>query len=133
MQIIETLRRVFEAPKNQRLLLSFAHRLGLMHDHPVAKEIVETWLQPGGLLERISDLSEVGSRLLDYVSPVAPGALLNKIETELTAPSFKSMEILQGIRKDVALLRGPKLRHHPRPEQRPVHLGPPSCRQRTRH
>lgn len=47
---VATLRTTFEAPGNSRLLMSFAHRLGLMHDHPVAKEIVEAWLQPGDLL-----------------------------------------------------------------------------------
>lgn len=41
---VETLASTFEAPGNNRLLMSFAHRLGLMHDHPIAKKIVEAWL-----------------------------------------------------------------------------------------
>jgi len=89
---VETLRSTFEAPGNSRLLMSFAHRLGLMHDHPVAREIVEAWLQPDGLLGRISDLDENGSRILDYIGPVAPGALLDRIEAELTSPDFQGME-----------------------------------------
>ncbi|MCZ5460015.1 hypothetical protein O5625_25335, partial [Escherichia coli] len=38
---IDQLRTTFEAPDRQRLLMSFAHRLGLLHSHAVAKEIVE--------------------------------------------------------------------------------------------
>ncbi|MFC3118942.1 hypothetical protein ACFOHS_14815 [Jhaorihella thermophila] len=48
---IETLLRTFEAPGRERLLLSFAHRLGLMHDHPVAQQIVKSWLVAGGPVE----------------------------------------------------------------------------------
>jgi hypothetical protein len=89
---IETLRAVFEAPGRQRLLMSFAHRLGLMHDHDVAKEIVEAWLQPGGLLGHISDLDDAGARMLDYIGPVAPDALLGRIEAEINADDFDGMK-----------------------------------------
>lgn len=99
----ETLRSTFEAAGNSRLLMSFAHRLGLMHDHPVAREIVEVWLQPEGLLGRISDLDENGSRILDYIGPVAPDALLNRIEAELTAPDFKGMETRHNPRRTTIL------------------------------
>lgn len=88
---VETLTSTFEAPGNNRLLMSFAHRLGLMHDHPIAREIVEAWLQRDGLLGRISDLDENGSRILDYIGPVAPDALLDRIEAELTSPDFQGM------------------------------------------
>ncbi|MBX8570688.1 hypothetical protein K5D36_13430 [Pseudomonas cichorii] len=89
---IDQLRKTFETPDRQRLLMSFAHRLGLLHDHPVAKEIVEAWLQPDGLLGRICELDNMSARLLDYISPVAPEALLEKIESELTSFDFKGME-----------------------------------------
>lgn len=89
---VDQLRATFEAYGRQRLLMSFAHRLGLLHDHPVAKEIVEAWLQPDGLLGRISELDDMSARMLDYIGPVAPEALLDKIEAELTAADFKGME-----------------------------------------
>ncbi|WP_092797270.1 MULTISPECIES: hypothetical protein [unclassified Janthinobacterium] len=88
---VDKLRAVFERPGHQRLLMSFAHRLGLLHDHPVAKEIVETWLQSDGLLGKISELDEMSLRILDYISPVAPEALLDRIEAELSTPDFKGM------------------------------------------
>ncbi|MFG6565347.1 hypothetical protein ACGYLI_14095 [Sulfitobacter sp. 1A13421] len=100
---VETLRSTFEAPGNSRLLMSFAHRLGLMHDHPVAIEIVEAWLQPDGLLGRISDLDENGSRILDYIGPVAPDALLDRIEAELTSPDFQGMDPKHNPRRTTIL------------------------------
>ncbi|WP_047882460.1 hypothetical protein [Pseudomonas sp. ARP3] len=89
---VDQLRATFEASGRQRLLMSFAHRLGLLHDHSIAIEIVETWLQPDGLLGGITKLDDMSARMLDYVAPVAPEALLERIEAELTAPDFKGME-----------------------------------------
>ncbi|WP_457944065.1 hypothetical protein ACSTAY_04115 [Vreelandella alkaliphila] len=88
---VDRLNTAFEVSGHQRLLMSFAHRLGLLHDHPVAKEIVEAWLQPDGLLGRISTLEDTAVRMLNYVAPVAPEALLDRIETELTVSDFEGM------------------------------------------
>lgn len=89
---ISQLRTTFEAPDCERLLMSFAHRLGLLHDHPVAKEIVEAWLQPEGMLGGIIELNDISARILEYIGPVAPEALLNRIEAVLSSPDFKGME-----------------------------------------
>ena len=89
---VDQLRVTFESSGCQRLLMSFAHRLGLLHDHPVAKEIVEAWLQADGLLGRISALDDMAARMLDYIGPVAPEALLDRLEAELTAPDFEGMK-----------------------------------------
>lgn len=86
------LRALFEAQGNERLLISFAHRLGLLHDHLVAKEIVEAWLQPDGLLGQIIGLDDMLARVLGYIGPVAPEALLNRIETVLTASDFSGID-----------------------------------------
>ncbi|ECS5737098.1 hypothetical protein BKF61_000083 [Salmonella enterica subsp. enterica serovar Lika] len=86
---IDQLRTTFEAPDRQRLLMSFAHRLGLLHSHAVAKEMVEAWLQPEGLLGKIIDLDDVSTRILNYVAPVAPGALLERIEETLVTSNFE--------------------------------------------
>lgn len=89
---IEQLRVTFEAPDCERLLLSFSHRLGLLHDHPVAKEIVEAWLQPEGMLGRIAELNDISLLILGYIGPVAPEALLNRIEAVLSSSDFKGMQ-----------------------------------------
>ena len=91
---VETLRAIFETPGRHRLLMSFAHRLGLMHDHAVAEEIVEAWLQPDGLLGQIRNLDENGSKILSYIGPVTPKTLLDRIEAELTAPDFRGLDPL---------------------------------------
>ncbi|WP_313752350.1 hypothetical protein [Mixta calida] len=88
----EQLRDTFENIGNPRLLMSFAHRLGLLHDHPVAKEIVKAWLQPDGLLGQITELDDISVRILDYIGPVVPEVLLDRIEAKLTASNFKNME-----------------------------------------
>lgn len=89
---VDQLRATFEAPDCERLLMSFSHRLGLLHDHPVAKEIVEAWLQPEGMLGRIAELNDISLRILGYIGPVAPEALLNRIEAVLSSSDFKGME-----------------------------------------
>ncbi|MAX55480.1 MAG: hypothetical protein CL537_08225 [Alcanivoracaceae bacterium] len=89
---VSQLRTTFEGSGCERLLMSFAHRLGLMHAHPVATEIVEAWLQPEGLLGRILELEDTADRMLGYIGPVAPEALLDRIEAELSAPDFEGLE-----------------------------------------
>jgi hypothetical protein len=86
------LRATFEAPERPRLLMSFAHRLGLLHDHAVAKEIVKAWLHPEGLLGQIVNLDDVSTRILNYVAPVAPGALLERIEEMLVTSNFEHIK-----------------------------------------
>lgn len=100
---VETLRSTFEAPGRDRLLMSFAHRLGLMHDHPVAQEIVETWLQDGEILGSLSTLDDTGARILDYVAPVAPNAVLNRIEAEIGSDEFGGMDAGHNPRRTTIL------------------------------
>lgn len=100
---VDTLRATFEAPGHQRLLMSFAHRLGLLHDHPVATEIVEDWLQPDGLLGQISTLDDTGARILEYIGPVAPDLLLDRIETEIEASGFQGLEPIHNPRRATIL------------------------------
>lgn len=89
---VTLLRITFETPERERLLMSFAHRLGLLHDHPVAKEIVTAWLQPEGLLDNILTLEETLFRMLEYIAPVVPDVLLGRIEAALNTANFKGRE-----------------------------------------
>ncbi len=63
-----------------RLLMSFGRRLGYLHDHEVAREIVESWLSPNGLLHDFGTLDHNEIRLLTNVAPVAPGRVLQLME-----------------------------------------------------
>ncbi|CAE1143980.1 hypothetical protein [Serratia sp. Tan611] len=83
------LRSTFEVPGRDRILMSFAHRLGLLHDHPVAKEIAAAWLQPEAMLGNLLELDDLPARMLEYIAPVVPDVLLNRIDEELRATDFK--------------------------------------------
>ena len=119
----ETLRGTFEATGHERLLMSFAHRLGLMHDHPIAREIVEEWLEndgPGGLWIGLShhtqqeienEFLDVGGKLLtphalgaltlEYVTPIVPCAILDRLETKIKAPGFEGFGFDQKLQRTI--------------------------------
>lgn len=86
------LRSTFEVPGRDRLLMSFAHRLGLLHDHPVAKEIAAAWLHPKAWLGNLLALEDSQVRMLEYIAPVVPDVLLNRIDEVLKATDFKGRE-----------------------------------------
>ena len=119
---VATLRATFEAPGRHQLLMSFAHRLGLMHDHPVAREIVEAWLQPGDLLGQISNLDENGSMILEAIGPVAPEAILGRFEAELTASWFRFMELRDDPRRTRVLNLLQSLAYEPQAFDRCIKL-----------
>ncbi len=89
---VACLRSTFEAPGRERLLMSFAHRLGLLHDHPVAKVIATAWLQPEALLGNLLALEDLPTRMLKYIAPVVPDVLLNRIDEVLRDSDFKGGE-----------------------------------------
>ena len=66
-----------------RLLISFGKRLGYLHEHEVAREIIAAWLAPGGLLHEIEHLGDPGLRLLTNLAPVDPNAILRTIEARI--------------------------------------------------
>lgn len=98
-----SLRATFEAPGRERLLTSFAHRLGLMHEHPIAQRIVRNWLAPGGMLVPVTGLDDRRARILDYVAPVCPDVLLDRIELELMAPGFDGLDARTNPRRTTIL------------------------------
>ena len=77
---VEHIRHEFESLPDPRLLKSFGRRLGYLHDHEVAQEMVRIWLSPGGKLHDIDALDDDDIQLLANVAPVAPDALLNAVE-----------------------------------------------------
>ncbi|EGE1469473.1 hypothetical protein DMY11_16875 [Escherichia coli] len=119
---VHELRDTFEAPGRQRLLISFAHRLGLLHEHAVAKEIVEAWLQPGDLLGRGTELDDASIQMLAYIGPVAPETLLNRIEEELTSSDFKGMERRYSLRRTTMFNLLQSLAYEPETFERCVRL-----------
>ena len=72
---------VDQAP--ERLLQSFSRRLGYLDSSKEAREIVEGWLAPGGLLADAAKLNELDRAMFENVAPVAPGAILSALENVL--------------------------------------------------
>ena len=60
----DDIQAALEALPNSRLLNSFGRRLGYLHDHEVAQDIVRAWLSPGGKLHDISGLDDDDIKLL---------------------------------------------------------------------
>ncbi|UMY16526.1 hypothetical protein MMB17_17765 [Methylobacterium organophilum] len=66
-----------------RVLRSFSRRLGYLDASEEARDIVRSWLAPGGLLADITHLNELGIAVLTNVAPVAPDAALAALETAI--------------------------------------------------
>lgn len=80
------IRDTFENHAGARLLKSFGKRLSYLHDHECAREIVQSWLSPGGLLHIVEELDGDQIQLLTNVAPVTPAAVLHTFETRASQP-----------------------------------------------
>lgn len=70
-----------------RMLKSVSRRLGYLHDDPAASAAVARWLRTDGPLGDLFALGEQGLEIVRNVAPVAPLAVLAKIEAELDGPN----------------------------------------------
>ena len=78
----EILHEAFEREAiSPRLMQSFAHRLGYLHDHEIAVKIVRSWLSEGGILSDIGSLDDSRILMLRHASPADPEATLRAIES----------------------------------------------------
>jgi hypothetical protein len=66
-----------------RLLQSFSRRLGYLDSSQEARDIVQSWLAPSGLLADVANLSELGQAMFGNVAPVMPSAILSALEYAL--------------------------------------------------
>ena len=84
------LQKIFEVPNNDRLIMSFAHRIRLLGNPPdsTTQEIVRAWLSDGGLLLPILSLNETKVQILEYTILVCPGLLLERLEAEIDDSTF---------------------------------------------
>lgn len=80
---VDDILNTFQGLPNPRLLKSFGKRLGYLHDHEAAQDIVKSWLSPGGLLlHNLHQLNEDGIQLLLNVAPAVPADVLSAIEAQ---------------------------------------------------
>jgi hypothetical protein len=85
-----------------RLLQSFSRRLGYLDSSKEARDIVQEWLSPGGLLADVANLNELGQAMFGNVAPVMPGAVLSALENALADADDT---VLGGCRHFIRLLR----------------------------
>lgn len=73
-----------------RMLKSVSRRLGYLHDSREAQKVVARWLKPDGPLGDLFGLGEQGFEIIKNIAPVAPEAVLKKLEQELNGSEEKS-------------------------------------------
>ncbi len=87
---------------SERVLRSFSQRLGYLDASLEAREIVASWLAPGGLVADIGRLNDLGIAVLKNVAPVAPEAALGALEGAIREADDA---ILQSFAQYARLLR----------------------------
>ncbi|TNJ38256.1 hypothetical protein FGF66_09685 [Chlorobaculum thiosulfatiphilum] len=73
----------FCATLTPRMLISVSRRLGFLHDSREAQSIITRWLSPDGPLGNLLTLGEHGLQIINNIAPVAPEAVLSRLEQEL--------------------------------------------------
>jgi len=73
-----------------RMLKSLSRRLGYLHDSSEVQSAVARWLSPDGPLGDLFGLGEQGFEIIKNIAPVAPEAVLKKLEQELNGSEEKS-------------------------------------------
>jgi hypothetical protein len=77
----------FAASLTPRMLKSLSRRLGYLHDEKQAQAAVARWLRPDGPLGDLFTLGETGIQIVANLAPVAPEAVLSRLENELDGPT----------------------------------------------
>lgn len=81
----------FVTGASERIARSFSRRLGYLHESGHAQQIVEKWLEPGGILGDVSSLSTLKLEMLENVSPVNQRAALNALLRASDSADFVSI------------------------------------------
>jgi hypothetical protein len=76
---------------SQRIRLSFARRVGDLHEEPEAIKLVQQWFSRDGSLGDPFSLPEEDRRIFTTVAPVAPQLALDAIERSLAGPAGQTV------------------------------------------
>lgn len=79
----------FTGEDRQRLMKSFARRLGYLSDSEQAKAIAREWMAPSGLLGDLPNLEDEEFSWFERVAPIAETEALDAIERALRAMGMK--------------------------------------------
>lgn len=86
----ETLVEKFVLGASERVARSFTRRLGYLHQSNYARNIVEKWLKPDGLLGELGQLNELKRQIFKNVAPVNQRAALNALLRSVESKDFIS-------------------------------------------
>jgi hypothetical protein len=81
----------FCASLKPRMQKSLSRRLGYLHDSADARAAVERWLRADGPLGDLAARGAEGVQIISNIAPVAPEAVLARIECELNGPAGDAM------------------------------------------
>lgn len=81
----------FCASLTPRMQKSLSRRIGLLHDSIEAQSAVARWLNVDGPLGDIFSLGKQGIEILTNIAPVAPAAVLAKIDRELNCAKGRAV------------------------------------------
>lgn len=76
-----------------RLLKSISRRLGFLHDSPVAEAAVTRWLCSDGPFGDLFAIGDNGFQIITNIAPVAPEAVLTKLEQSLVSSADTSTNL----------------------------------------
>jgi hypothetical protein len=81
---------IFVAFDNNRLLMSFAHRLALLGNPPIpiVRDIISKWLSDGGILRPVLVFDKNKFKTLEYITLICPDLLLDQLEDEVAENSL---------------------------------------------
>lgn len=75
-------------PENFRLFESCAHRISYLHEFEPARQLVQSWVEQGGPLSDITSCDSRMLKVIGYIAPVLPDAVLIAIERACVDPEF---------------------------------------------
>ncbi|MEK7391237.1 MAG: hypothetical protein AAB214_01610, partial [Fibrobacterota bacterium] len=94
----------FLAEGRERLLRSFARRLGYLNKSEAAKEIAKAWIAPGGMLGQLEELDSDRFSWFERIAPIAETEALLAFERALMSPGNIALESILPVKQHAVRL-----------------------------
>ena len=107
---------------HQRLLKSFSHRLGYLHDSPEACAIAESWMADEKWLANLSTLNELGTSMFLNLAPLVPEQALARLEAAFCSDGEVALTASSGLSQTRWLTLARNLAYEPSLFDRAAHI-----------
>jgi len=101
---VPKLLRLLQVVGRERILKSFARRLGYLGDSKEAKEIARDWLAPDGMLGKLEDLNSERMSWFERVAPIAEAQALDALERAFQSSDPEAQESYSPFRQSAERL-----------------------------